>query len=45
MDTTYRVTLTFAHSDPTLVLDFVGSSLQVIEDESWGIDNVSVWVR
>jgi hypothetical protein len=45
MDTTYRIRLTFDHSDPTLVLDFTGSSLQRIEDESWGIDNVTVWAR
>ena len=45
MDATYRIRLTFEHSDPTLVLDFTGSSLQLIEDESWGIDNVIVRVR
>jgi hypothetical protein len=45
MDAVYRIRLTFAHSDPTVVLDFTGSSLQSIEDESWGIDNVRVWVR
>jgi hypothetical protein len=45
MDATYRIRLTFAHSDPSLALDFTGSSLQIIEDESWGLDNVRVWVR
>ncbi|MBI1293414.1 PKD domain-containing protein [bacterium] len=45
MDAVYRIRLTFEHSDPTLVLDFTGSSLQIIEDESWGIDNVRVWAR
>jgi hypothetical protein len=45
MDAVYRIRLTFEHSNPTVVLDFTGSSLQPIEDESWGIDNVRVWVR
>jgi hypothetical protein len=45
MDAVYRIRLTFEHNNPTVVLDFTGSSLQIIEDESWGIDNVRVWVR
>jgi hypothetical protein len=44
-DATYRIHLSFEHSDPTLVLDFVAEGLQGIEDESWGIDNVTVLVQ
>jgi hypothetical protein len=44
-DATYRIHLSFEHSDPTLVLDFVAEGLQVIGDESWGIDNVVVIVQ
>jgi hypothetical protein len=34
-----------SNTDPALTLDFSGSSLQIIKDESWGIDNVRVWVN
>ena len=43
-DATYRIHLSFDHSNPMLVLDFVALGLQALEDESWGIDNVSVIV-
>lgn len=43
-DATYRIHLSFDHSEPMLVLDFLALGLQALEDESWGIDNVSVIV-
>ena len=32
------------HTDPTILFDFFGSGLQRISDESWGIDNVEVFL-
>ena len=32
------------HTDPTIQFDFFGSGLQRIRDESWGIDNVEVFL-
>jgi hypothetical protein len=43
MDAVYPLKFTFAHTEPTLTLNFVGSSnLQGIADESWGLDNVEI---
>ncbi len=44
MDSVYHVEYTFAHSDDSLALSFVGSNLYSLEDESWGLDNVIVSV-
>jgi hypothetical protein len=43
MDAVYPLKFTFSHEEPSLTLNFVGSSnLQGIADESWGLDNVEV---
>jgi len=47
-DSVYHLTFTFPNTIPektTLVLDFLASGLQNIEDESWGLDNVRVSVE
>jgi uncharacterized repeat protein (TIGR01451 family) len=44
LDSVYRLTSTFGHTDRDLVLDFSAMGLQNIEDESWGLDNVQVCV-
>lgn len=41
-DSTYQLSYTFDHDTDKLVLDFTGSGLQPIEDESWGLGNVRV---
>ncbi|GEM_PF-1984241 len=43
-DTVYRLTHTFSHTGGSLKLDFSGTGLQSLEDESWGLDNVVVRV-
>lgn len=44
-DSVYRdIEHTFDHSDGTLTLTFRGRDLQEVDDESWGIDNVRVYV-
>ena len=44
MDATYHLTFTFDHNESTLQSGFSASSLQIGEDESWGIDNVQVFI-
>ncbi len=42
-DDIYRdIIINFSHTGDNLTLNFYGSGLQGLEDESWGIDNVSV---
>lgn len=41
-DAVYHLSFTFPHSDSSLVLNFTGTGLQPIADESWGLDNVRV---
>lgn len=42
-DEIYRgASVTFMHTGDSLNLDFFGSGLQGINDESWGLDNVAV---
>lgn len=41
-DAVYDLTFTFPHADPALLLQFSGIGLERLNDESWGIDNVSV---
>lgn len=38
----YHLEYSFAHSDDSIVFNFSASGLQGINDESWGIDNVTV---
>lgn len=48
MDSVYRIAFDFAHSDPLLTLNFFAEGLQtyIREDESWGLDNVSLaWLK
>jgi len=42
MDSVYRFSFNFAHSDSLLAFDFSGIGLQTLGDESWGLDNVRV---
>ncbi len=44
MDSVYHLTFTVADSAPTIGFDFAASGLQLITDESWGLDNVRVEV-
>ncbi|MDX9753240.1 MAG: SUMF1/EgtB/PvdO family nonheme iron enzyme, partial [bacterium] len=43
-DSTYRLSYTFPHGASSLQLAFTGMNLQGISDESWGLDDVRVWV-
>jgi hypothetical protein len=42
MDAVYHLDILFAHDDSNIGLLFQGLGLQGIEDESWGLDNVSL---
>lgn len=42
MDSIYRIVITFPHTDPTVRLDFSAAGLEGLDNESWGLDNVSV---
>ena len=44
MDAVYRLSSTVTHSGSSLALNFSGSGLQELGDESWGLDNVVVGV-
>lgn len=44
LDSVYHLTFTFPHTVSSLVLNFAGTGLQEIGDESWGLDNVAVYV-
>jgi hypothetical protein len=41
-DSVYNFSFTFAHTASNIQLNFSASGLQSMDDESWGIDNVSV---
>jgi hypothetical protein len=43
-DAVYCLKFVFPHSDGVLQLDFQGSRLEELENESWGLDNVRVEV-
>lgn len=43
-DAVYRLKYEFAHSGGTVSLRFTGSNLQEVADESWGLDNVGVFL-
>ncbi len=42
VDAVWRFTLAGAHSESTATIRFWAANLQPIDDESWGLDNVSV---
>lgn len=42
MDAVYRLTFTFAHSEPTVTFRFTAPALEPLGNESWGLDNVEV---
>jgi hypothetical protein len=42
LDAVYRLTFAFPHSGNSLSMIFSASGLQVLADESWGIDNLRV---
>ena len=41
-DSVYHISLTFDHTVSSLELSFFGLGLQELDDESWGLDNVTV---
>jgi hypothetical protein len=41
-DSVYKLSFAFDHSDSSLVINFSASGLQGLDDESWGLDKVSV---
>ncbi|MEW6159009.1 MAG: hypothetical protein AB1813_16415 [Verrucomicrobiota bacterium] len=41
-DSIYNLTYEFAHTASRLVIKFIGTPTQGIEDESWGLDNILV---
>ncbi len=47
-DSTYKLSYTFNHNDPSVVLNFLGAAgnggITDINNESWGLDNVEVRV-
>ena len=44
MDATYHLVQVTNHTGSTLTLDFSGFNLQELANESWGLDNVAVYV-
>lgn len=44
-DAVWHFDLTFEHAGQYLAVDFIGSGLQGIDDESWGVDNVCVSIN
>jgi hypothetical protein len=45
MDSVYRLSFTFPHTRDSLTLDFSAFGLEMLLDESWGLDNVKVAVH
>ncbi|AQQ70742.1 hypothetical protein SMSP2_01103 [Limihaloglobus sulfuriphilus] len=41
-DSTYHLVYTFNHLEDDVVINFQGSSMQSVSDESWGLDNIIV---
>lgn len=41
-DTVYHLTFTFPHTSNSVVINFSGIGLTTLDDESWGLDNVSL---
>ncbi|MBU1662112.1 MAG: hypothetical protein KKD28_11650, partial [Chloroflexi bacterium] len=44
MDSVYHLSFTVPAASNTLVFSFGANGLQALEDESWGVDNIEVWV-
>lgn len=44
IDSVYHLSFSGPHSASSVVFNFTGSGLQVLDDESWGLDNVRVEV-
>ncbi len=44
VDSIYHLTFTIPHTGGDLRIDFTGWGLQAIDDESWGLDNVTIAV-
>lgn len=44
MDSVYWINRTFRHAESTVQLQFSGLNLQDLTDESWGLDNVRVFL-
>jgi hypothetical protein len=44
LDAVYHITRKFAHTDPTLKLNYTSTQTQAIADESWGLKNVIISV-
>ena len=42
MDAVYRLSFVFPHADANVTMFFAAAGLQSLEDESWGLDNVTV---
>lgn len=42
MDSVYRLTYTFNHTQSAVNLDFTAVGLQSVNNESWGLDNITV---
>ena len=43
-DAVYQLNFNSPHSDNSLTLNFTGTGLQILTDESWGLDNIQVAV-
>ena len=41
-DSVYHLSFSLPHSADSLILNFTGSGLQEISDESWGLDNLTI---
>jgi hypothetical protein len=41
-DSLYKLSFTFAHTDSAIQFCFFANNLEDVEDQSWGLDNVSV---
>jgi hypothetical protein len=45
VDAVYRLNAVVPHTGPAVALAFTGSTTEGTSDESWGIDNVDVWMN
>lgn len=41
-DSVYRLSYSFDHSADSVIINFSGSGLEVLSNESWGIDSISI---
>lgn len=42
-DSIYDIAITFPHSESSIVIEFRGLTSEELNNESWGIDDVSLW--